>query len=371
MTKKFEVKEYSVDRGNSNVYRVEISPKSILIVLLIGVSIYIGSKMVQVFLITFFAFAIASALIRPFRTLVAKGFSKSFSLITVYSATFLFLLAIIFTIIVPFIQEISTLSEKSPKYVTHISENVADLLKRVGYETNSDKVYNASKQFYQEQVAGGAVFDSGSISTAVDAFSIVGTVAGGIFIALIISAYIVYDHDNFLDFLLLQIVHDKKRELVKQLIIDVESKLGGWIVGQGTDSLIVAGLTWLLLIIADVPFALPLALFAGLLVTVPTFGPLLASVPAMAIGFASSGILTVFAIGFGYTLIQQIENLIIVPRIMGNVVGVKPIVVILGVLIGLSLAGILGAILTVPTLVILKISYEFYISYRKLEAVEG
>ena len=70
-------------------------------------------------------------------------------------------------------------------------------------------------------------------------------------------------------------------------------------------------------------------------------------------------------------MIQQIENNLLVPKVMGNVVGVKPIVVILGVLVGASLGGILGAMLAVPVLVILKIGYEFYINLKRLNATEG
>jgi len=57
-----------------------------------------------------------------------------------------------------------------------------------------------------------------------------------------------------------------------------------------------------------------------------------------------------------------------VPKIMGNAVGIKPVIVMLGVVSALLLFGIFGALIAVPVMVLAKIIYEFYIDLQKLKA---
>ena len=65
---------------------------------------------------------------------------------------------------------------------------------------------------------------------------------------------------------------------------------------------------------------------------------------------------------------QQVENNFITPRVMGNVMGLKPLYVMAGVVIMLLLAGPVGALIAVPFMVLVKIAYEFYIDLQKLKA---
>lgn len=353
-------------------YKVDISLKSILLVGLAVGAVYIGMQLLQVALILFLAFVIASAAMPAIRFLQNKGLPKGLGALVVYLVGSLLVVAILILIILPFGKEISGIVQELPQFVETVSDNISETLGQFGIEVTPDDVSDVMMDFYQERIRGGFIFNiSSGINNAWGVLSPLGTVLGSLLLSFIISIYIVYDHDSFLDLLLLRIVDKRKRDLVKTLVMDVEKKLGGWVLGQGTDSLIVALLTWILLTALQVPFALPLALLTGLLVMIPTFGPFLAAIPAIAIAVSSGGLLIAVIVAVGYVIIQQIENVFLVPKIMGGVVGVKPIVVLVGVLIGLALGGIVGAMITVPILVIIKIGYEFYISYQKLEAEEN
>jgi predicted PurR-regulated permease PerM len=96
-----------------------------------------------------------------------------------------------------------------------------------------------------------------------------------------------------------------------------------------------------------VPFALPLAVFAGLTEVIPYVGPVIGAIPAVLIAFADSPVKGVMVIGW-YLLIQQIESSILVPKIMENNVGLNPLLVIIAVIAGGSLGGVIGAILAIP-----------------------
>jgi predicted PurR-regulated permease PerM len=128
--------------------------------------------------------------------------------------------------------------------------------------------------------------------------------------------------------------------------------------GQLILSIVVGMTTWLALSLVGMPGALIFGLLAGLLEVVPNLGPVLAAIPAvitaliqgssvlepMGIGNIGFALITVGI----YLIIQQLENNILVPRIIGDSINLHPIVVICAVAVGLSVGGILGALLAPP-----------------------
>ena len=87
---------------------------------------------------------------------------------------------------------------------------------------------------------------------------------------------------------------------------------------------------------------------------IPVVGPILSAVPALAVAATVSPQKAIFVLIF-FVLQQQLENHILVPKIMSRQVGVSAVTVIIALLIGGSLAGIVGAILAVPTAAILQV----------------
>ena len=118
--------------------------------------------------------------------------------------------------------------------------------------------------------------------------------------------------------------------------------------GQLVLAFIIAVLVYLGLTILGIKYAFFLALLAAVAELIPLFGPVIASLPAIAIGFIDGGTtLGLFVIGF-YIIIQQFENHLIYPLVVKKVVGVPPLLVILSLIIGAKLFGFLGIILSVP-----------------------
>ena len=129
---------------------------------------------------------------------------------------------------------------------------------------------------------------------------------------------------------------------------------GNWIRGQLVLGVTVgiasyAGLTALSMFVDPVfgRFAVLLALIAGILELVPFIGPIIAAVPAVLIGLAAgpAGFLAALLL---YLLIQQLENNVLVPKIQGDAVELHPSAVMLALVIGASLGGVLGAIVSLP-----------------------
>jgi predicted PurR-regulated permease PerM len=95
-------------------------------------------------------------------------------------------------------------------------------------------------------------------------------------------------------------------------------------------------------------FTLVLALIAGVLEWFPIIGPIVAAIPAILIGF-TIGLPAALAAAILYTAIQQLENHILVPKVMGDAVELHPAVLIVALIVGGALFGIGGAILAAPT----------------------
>lgn len=139
----------------------------------------------------------------------------------------------------------------------------------------------------------------------------------------------------------------------KEVITKTEKNLGAWLRGELILMAVVGILTYIGLLILGVDSALPLALLAGLLEIIPTFGPTISAVPAVLVALTISPVVAV-ATGVLYWLVQLLENNLLVPKIMAHALGVSPVIVFLGLMIGFRLNGPGGAIMAVPVIIVLK-----------------
>jgi predicted PurR-regulated permease PerM len=149
------------------------------------------------------------------------------------------------------------------------------------------------------------------------------------------------------------------------------SVIGRWIRGQLLLGAVIFAATLIgLLVLAAIgfrefaDFAVLLALVAGLLELVPIIGPIIAAIPAILIGASISPAAALAAVAL-YTIIQQVENHLLVPKVMGDAVDLHPAVVILSLIVGGSLFGIWGAILAAPVVALARDLYRY--GFRRLE----
>jgi predicted PurR-regulated permease PerM len=138
------------------------------------------------------------------------------------------------------------------------------------------------------------------------------------------------------------------------VIRTAERVFGQWVRGQIVLGVSVAILTFVGLLIASElidpifgRYALLLSVIAGVLELLPIIGPIIAAIPAVLLAATVSPGVMVAALVL-YTLIQQIENNFLVPKIQGDAVELHPAVVMFAIIVGGSLAGLLGAILALP-----------------------
>jgi predicted PurR-regulated permease PerM len=141
------------------------------------------------------------------------------------------------------------------------------------------------------------------------------------------------------------------------LLDRIQRVWNGFFHGELILMLVVAGMTTIGLALLGVPGALYLGIIAGLLEIVPSLGPIIAAVPAVMVALiqgslylpisnlAFAGLVIVF-----YILVQQVEDKLIVPRVLGAALDLTPLIVMTGIVIGVSVGGILGALLATPVI---------------------
>ena len=162
----------------------------------------------------------------------------------------------------------------------------------------------------------------------------------------------------------------KKRNDARELVQKIEQTVGGYLLGQGLLCLIIGALAFVAYLLIGLPHALLLAIFAGLLEAVPIVGPFLGAVPAFIIGLSVSPATALWVV-VATTIIQQLENSLLVPRVMSQTIGIRPLVSLLALLAFGSLYGVLGALIALPLAGVIQLLLDRYLlSHESLEQEE-
>lgn len=157
-------------------------------------------------------------------------------------------------------------------------------------------------------------------------------------------------------------IKEEKRARGRQLWDSVEQKLGSWVRGQLLLMLFIFLMDLIGYSLMGLKFAFALAVFAGIAELVPLVGPYIGGAPAILIALTQTPTLAILVAVY-IVIIQLVEGNILVPRIMEKAVGVSPLTVIVGILIGSTLYGILGALLAVPIAAAIQVTFNNVMSF--------
>lgn len=329
--------------------RVEISYKTIIFTAAFIIGLWFLIQILQIIILIFLSIILVSALLKPVEWLTARKIPRVISILIVYILLIGVVSFAVGIIVPPLVSQTSEFVSNLPTIVSKINDflvfnkiPVNDLSRVISDQVN--------------QIAGNIV----SITTAI--FS-------SIFVVLtmiVLSFYLLMEWKTFMRLLASPFTGRQEKKVIN-LVSQIERGLGAWVRGQLTLSLIVGVVTYIGLTVLGIPFALPLALIAGILEIVPLIGPIIAAIPAILVGLTISPLLAL-AVAALFFIVQQLENHIIVPMVMSKVVGLQPAAVIIAVLAGAQLYGVGGALLAVPIVIVVKIFIkEFLMEDQKFE----
>ena len=171
----------------------------------------------------------------------------------------------------------------------------------------------------------------------------------------------------------LLVVPQIQRESISDLISAMESKVGLYMVGQGLLCMVIGIMALLAYLLIGLPNALVLALIAGVLEAVPMVGPLLGAIPAALVALSIAPGKLIWVI-LATVVIQQLENTLLVPRIMRKAVGVNPFVTLLALFAFSSLFGLAGALMAIPIAAMIQLALNHFVFQQgtvEMEVSEG
>ena len=201
-------------------------------------------------------------------------------------------------------------------------------------------------------------------------FGTISGIFGGIaafVLILVLTLYIVIE-DFAIKRVFEQWVPREYQEIISRITWLMMERLGAWMRGQLLLCLIIGVLYLVVFAVLGVPYALLLAVIGGLLEFIPYIGPLLSAIPAVLLALTVSPATALFTL-IALLIIQQLENNLIVPKVMERAVGLNPIVSILVFLIGAKLFGVPGAIFSIPVTVAFWIGWSEWMNFRKGRSV--
>lgn len=334
------------DTSSKSELLVKISPSIVIFTFLFIASIWIAMQIQAIIFMTFISYIISVGLNKGIDKLESKfKLHRIFGVLIVYSlfiSTISLFLAFIFP---PLIKEISNLfgNAQLPSVFQNELEN---------FEVNFSSIKGLLDTF------------GTSVNTA---FTIISTTFSGAFVAIttmVVSLYFSLEKPRLIKDLAKLLDHGKE-EAIKSFFHEIDNQLGNWIRGEIILMSAIGLMTFLGLIILKIPYALPLAIIAGILEIVPNIGPIFSAIPAIAIAFLTFGWPGAMTTAVLYLIIQQLENNLIVPKIMKTNVDINPLVSILGILIGAKLFGVVGALLAVPIFIVARTVFSTWKKYLR------
>lgn len=200
------------------------------------------------------------------------------------------------------------------------------------------------------------------------AIGLVKGIAGGVvsfFSGLILTAYFILDGERAFHWFL-SLFPLAKRKRLSDTAIRAEKRVSKWLFGQILLMLILGGLALIVFWLLRVKYYYALAVFCGLANIVPIIGPIVSVGLAVVVAAFDSWTKALGVLVF-YMVYQQLENAILTPRIMQSTVDLPALAVIVALAIGGSLAGVMGALVAVPTAALLAVVIDEYV-VKKNEA---
>ena len=324
---------------NSNKTYIEVSTSSIIKFVAIILAVAFIYILKDVFIVLLFAIIIASA-ISPFANwLDSKKFPRLLGVLILYLIVFGLVIFVLSLVIPSISDDLAQLNSALPNIVTNLSTSLENVQKgSPQYLDFISEIQNLLDSFsnYLQQSSQSVI-------------SLVVNIFGGLlsFVAILVASFYLSVMKEGLEGFIESVVPSKYEPYIIDLWRRSEIKVGRWMQGQLLLAMIVGLVVYIGLSLMGIKFALILGLLALAFEIVPVVGPVLASIPAVFLAFLQDPGLGFWVIVF-YVVVQQFENNVLVPVVLGKTVGLNPVVVIIALLVGGNLAGISGMLISVP-----------------------
>ena len=343
-----------------NVSFTRLALQAVLVVVVVVISLYLVFLLRKPIGWVLLAAFLAMALAAPVNWL-AQRMRRGFAITIVY----LGLLAIPFLlgaiIVPPIVNGVEDLAQDAPRYSADIQEFVREneRLRELDadYDLTGRLQEEAGKLPARVGDAAGILSDVG-LGLVNSIFALV--------TILVLTAFILGSGQRWIDGAL-ALQPEDRRERLRRVSTRIGKAVSGYVAGALLIALIAGTTSFIVLTILGVPFAAPLAVFAGFMSLIPLIG---ATIAAVVIGvvtlfndFPTDTIVwVIWAI-----IYQQLENNLVQPQIQKRTVDVQPFIVLTAVLFGSTLLGVMGALVAIPIAASIQITVREWWQWRREE----
>ena len=316
-----------------NEIKITISVKSMLTILAIGMLIWGLTIAKDIILFIFAGYVIASAMF-PMLDFLKKKMPANLAVALIFTA-FTTILAVVF---IPFFGIFIDQIQQFQAYIPKLTDKVGSFIQI--YKTYAISQMLPSVEQLSDKIF---AYSEGVVKTSLDfTFAIFGMIVA-LFTLAALVLFILLDRESLKNGMLSFFPKDK-RENVRNIAEIITLRIGGYVRGQLFIMFCVGLVTWLVMELMGIPFALLLGILAGILEVVPIIGPILSAVPAVILASLISPWHALWVI-LAYLIIQRVENLFS-PLIYGKFLNMPPLVIISVILIAGVTLGIFGVVLS-------------------------
>jgi len=299
----------------------------------------------RIVLFLFFVAIVLGTAIRPaVEWLRRRGISRAVGVIIIY-VLIATLLSGILALVLPLIADQTTqITQNLPQYYTNFREVLINssnrLLQNIGLRVPSQ---------FSLVTNGNAANTEEMLTQVSQTLLYTNLLVKGILstLAIFLLAYYWTQEGTPATRALLRLFPIQRRKNAREFLQLAETKLGGYIRGQGLLCISIGLAAFIAYLLIGLPYTLVLAVFAGVMEMVPIFGPALGAIPALSVALSIDPAKAIWVV-VATVLIQMLENVFLVPRIMKSSTGVNPIIVLLSLIAFSSVFGFAGALLALP-----------------------
>ncbi len=318
--------------------RVEIEKKTIIFTIFFLGVVWFAYTIRDIIMQVFIALLL-TLILNPFAKKLSRlKIPKGVSILILYIFIFALISISLASIVPALVEQTNNFAKSLPDYIAALPVNIV----------------------VRQQLEKEFLTQIGTLPTEIITFSV--SIFSNFIVVLttLVFAFYLLLGRNSLEKDLKSFISEKLSTAVDEILDELEVKLGGWARGQLLLMLTVAIFTYVGLTILGIPYALPLSILAGIFEALPIIGPLIGAIPAVLIGFGISPIMGISVSALAF-LIQQLENNILVPKIMEKSAGFSPFVILLAISIGFKLGGVAGVVISIPVLIITQVVIEKFL----------
>lgn len=291
----------------------------------------------------------------------AKYFSYTKSLVITY-VLLLALASGLFALTAPqLFGEIKNLAESFPT-ITQKAITILNNFRQTHLEALPNSIQtNITSLVNQAGSLAGQLINSGLQYAGAFSSAIV-WIATAIVMVPFISFYMLSEGQELVDFWI-NLLPTRRRRPAKDILLQLHCAMKSFIKGQVLLCFAVGSLTTLLMALIMPKYCIALGLIAGITEAIPIIGPILGALPAIFLALAlpdNGGITLALIVAAVYTLIQQVENNFLVPKIMGDSLGLHPLSLMIGMMVFANVFGFWGVVLASPIVAAVKILIIHY-----------